>query len=68
MATHIQVKLDPTAVPPVTVIPPKATINRGNQTLEWTPFANQTFTFISLTIMPPPLGSSTSRERVDNAR
>ncbi len=52
MATHIQVKLDPTAVPPVTVIPPKATINRGNQTIEWTPFANESFTFISLTIMP----------------
>ena len=70
MATHIQVKLDPTAVPPVTVIPPRATINRGNQTLEWTPFANQTFMFTSLTIMPqsnpfsapvitnPPVGAS----------
>jgi hypothetical protein len=47
--TTLQVKLDTSATPPVTVIPaPPTNINRGNQTITWTRFANQTFTFKSL--------------------
>lgn len=53
MATQIQVKLDTTATPPVTLIPEHPSVNRGNSTIEWTPFANQSFTFTSLTFTTP---------------
>ncbi len=54
MATQIQVKLDVSANPPVTTIPPHASVNRGNSEIEWTPFANQSFVFLSLTGLPNP--------------
>ena len=54
MATQIQVKLDTSANPPVTTIPQHASINRGNNEITWTPFAQQSFTFVSLTGLPTP--------------
>ena len=49
MAIQIQVKLDTSANPPVTMIPNQPSVNRGNNTIEWTPFAHESFTFVSLT-------------------
>jgi hypothetical protein len=54
MAIQIQVKLDTSANPPVTTIPEQTPVNNGNNTIEWTPFANQDFTFTSLTGLPNP--------------
>jgi len=54
MAKQIQVKLDTTANPPVTLIPEHQGVDRGNDTIEWTPFASQNFTFVSLTFTPTP--------------
>ncbi|HEY8011273.1 MAG TPA: hypothetical protein VIE67_09770 [Rudaea sp.] len=51
---QIQVKLDTSANPPVTTIPNHQSINNGNHRIEWTPFANETFTFVSLTGLPNP--------------
>lgn len=59
MAIQIQVKLDTTANPPVTLIPNHQAVNRGNQSIEWTPFANETFTFVSLTFTTTPNPFST---------
>jgi hypothetical protein len=52
--TQIQVKLDTSANPPVTVQPQVQSINRGNSQIQWTPFASQNFTFVSLTGLPNP--------------
>ncbi len=52
--TQIQVKLDTNYNPPVTVIPNKPSVNRGNSQIEWTPFGQQAFTFVSLTGLPNP--------------
>jgi hypothetical protein len=54
MATQVQVKLDTSATPPVTVIPQRTTVNSGSQTIDWTPFATQTFSFVSLTFKTTP--------------
>ena len=54
MAIQIQVKLDTNANPPVTTVPNSLPVNRGNNQIEWTPFANETFTFVSLTGLPTP--------------
>ncbi len=54
MAKQIQVKLDTTANPPVTTIPNKLSVNNGNHAIEWTPFAQQTFTFVSISPLPDP--------------
>ncbi len=51
---QIQVKLDTTANPPVTTIPHQQSVNNGNHQIEWTPYAQQTFTFVSLTGLPNP--------------
>ncbi|MEO5621910.1 MAG: hypothetical protein ABJB02_05905 [Dokdonella sp.] len=51
---EIQVKLDPNANPPVTVLPVHQSVNHGNQTLIWVPFANENFAFVSLTGLPNP--------------
>jgi len=60
MAIQIQVKLDPTATPPVTLIPKNQAVNRGNESIEWTPFASESFTFKSLTGLPNPPFSNLS--------
>ncbi len=53
--TTLQVKLDTSATPPVTVFPaPPTNINRGNQTITWRRFANQTFTFKTLRFITDP--------------
>jgi hypothetical protein len=54
MPTQIQVKLDTSANPPVTTIPTIQSVNRGNAQIQWTPFSNQSFTFVSLTGLPNP--------------
>ena len=54
MSTQIQVKLDTSATPPVTLIPNSVSINRGNNQISWTPFAQESFTFVSLTGLPSP--------------
>ena len=54
MAVQIQVKLDTTANPPVTLVPNQVSVNRGNNTIEWTPFSNQSFTFADLGGLPNP--------------
>jgi len=55
MAVQIQVKLDTSVNPPqVLLVPNQATVNRGNDTIEWTPFAQQTFTFAALAGLPNP--------------
>lgn len=51
---QIQVKLDTSANPPVTTIPNQQGVNNGNHQIEWTPFAQETFTFVSLTGLPDP--------------
>src|SRR4029078_12174447 len=54
MAIKIQVKLDTTANPPVTTVPVVQSVNSGNNQIEWTPFAQESFTFVSLTGLPNP--------------
>jgi hypothetical protein len=54
MATQVQVKLDTSADPPVTLVPNQVTVNQGNNTIEWTPFAQQSFTFADLAGLPNP--------------
>ncbi|MGH8122714.1 MAG: hypothetical protein ACREPT_08055 [Rudaea sp.] len=51
---QIQVKLDTSANPPVTTIPHQQSVNNGNHQIEWTPFAQQTFTFVSIGPFPDP--------------
>lgn len=54
----VQVSLDTTADPPVTVNPRVHDVNSGNQTIKWERASNQTFTFTSLTGLPnPPFGT-----------
>src|SRR5690348_8981212 len=54
----VQVSLDTTANPPVTVNPRVHDVNRGNQTVTWERASNQTFTFSSLSGLPnPPFGT-----------
>ncbi|HET7556799.1 MAG TPA: hypothetical protein VFK08_01845 [Rhodanobacteraceae bacterium] len=56
----VQVSLDTTANPPVTVNPRVHDVNQGNQTIKWERASNQTFTFSSLTGLPtPPFGTPT---------
>ena len=50
----IQVSLDPTANPAVTVQPPIHSVNNGNETIKWEPAANQDFTFDSLSFKDNP--------------
>jgi hypothetical protein len=53
----IQVSLDTTADPPVTVNPRVHDVNQGNHTIKWERGSNETFTFTSLTGLPdPPFG------------
>ena len=56
----IEVKLDINADPPVTVQPQIHSVNRGNHTIEWVPFAQENFTFVSLTGLPNPPFSNLS--------
>jgi len=54
----VQVSLDTSANPPVTVNPRVHDVNNGNQTIKWERASNQTFTFTSLTGLPnPPFGT-----------
>lgn len=53
MAT-IHVSLDTNANPPVTCSPKNQNINRGNDSINWKPAAQQSFTFSSLTGLPNP--------------
>jgi len=54
----VQVSLDTSANPPVTVHPRVHDVNSGNQTIKWERASNQTFTFTSLTGLPdPPFGT-----------
>lgn len=54
----VQVSLDTTANPPVTVNPRVHDVNRGNQTIKWERANNQTFSFSSLSGLPnPPFGT-----------
>jgi len=54
----IQVSLDTSANPPVTVQPRVHDVNNGNQTIKWERASNQTFTFTSLSGLPnPPFGT-----------
>lgn len=56
----IQVSLDTTASPPVTVNPRIHDVNNGNETIRWERGSNETFTFTSLTGLPdPPFGPPT---------
>ncbi|HEY2397240.1 MAG TPA: hypothetical protein VGH81_14860 [Rudaea sp.] len=56
----IEVKLNTAASPPVTVQPRVHSVNHGNQTIEWVPFAQENFTFVSLTGLPnPPFSTPT---------
>jgi len=50
----IQVSLDTNASPPVTCNPKTASINQGNQTINWTQAQNQSFAFTSLTFANNP--------------
>ncbi|HZV24179.1 MAG TPA: hypothetical protein VFF93_10460 [Luteimonas sp.] len=50
----VQVSLDPTATPPVTVQPPIHSVNHGNHTVTWEPASNQQFTFKSLSFANNP--------------
>ena len=52
---EIQVKLDPNANPPVTVLPVHQSVNHGNQTLIWVPFANDAQTRFETSIGAPSL-------------
>jgi hypothetical protein len=56
----IEVKLNTAANPPVTVQPQIHSVNRGNETITWVPFAQQNFTFVSLTGLPNPPFSNLS--------
>lgn len=54
----VQVSLDTSADPPVTVNPRVHDVNRGNQMVTWERASNQTFTFSSLSGLPnPPFGT-----------
>jgi hypothetical protein len=69
MAIQIQVKLDTTANPPVTLIPNQTAVNRGNNTIEWTPYANQSFTFADLAGLPnPPFSNVTVNANMMSAQ
>lgn len=46
----VEVSLNTSANPPVTVNPQIHHVNQGNQTIEWKPANNQSFTFFSLSI------------------
>lgn len=56
----VQVSLNPTGHPPVTVNPPVHNVNHGNETITWERAAQQNFTFVSLTGLPSPPFSSPS--------
>lgn len=62
----VQVKLNTSANPPVTVQPPVHSVNKGNQTITWVPFANQNFTFVSLGFANNPSCFSTPTVRYSN--
>ena len=54
----VQVSLDTSTNPPVTVNPQIHDVNNGNQTIKWERASNQTFTFTSLSGLPnPPFGT-----------
>ena len=55
----VQVSLDIYATPPVTCNPKNASINQGNQTINWVPAQNQNFNFTSLTFENNPTCFST---------
>lgn len=46
----VEVSLNTSANPPVTVNPQIHSVNQGNQTIKWKPASNQNFTFTSLSI------------------
>jgi len=50
----IEVKLNTANNPPVTVQPQIHSVNQGNHTISWVPFAQENFTFVSLTGLPNP--------------
>jgi len=55
----VQVSLDTTANPPVTVSPRIHDVNRCNHTIKWERASNQTFTFTTLNGLPnPPFGTA----------
>jgi hypothetical protein len=56
----IHVSLDTNADPPVTCSPKHQSMNRGNDSINWKPAANQSFTFSSLTGLPNPPFSTPS--------
>ncbi len=55
----IEVYLDPTKTPPVTVVPQTKDKDKGKGTIAWKPGKQQDFTFISLTFAnnPPSFGA-----------
>jgi hypothetical protein len=54
----VQVSLDTSADPPVTVNPQVHNVNQGNQTVKWERANNETFTFASLSgLSNPPFDS-----------
>lgn len=56
----VQVSLNPTGHPPVTVNPQVQNVNHGNETIRWERAAQQSFTFVSLTGLPnPPFSAPT---------
>jgi hypothetical protein len=59
MAT-IHVSLDTSATPSVTCSPVHQPMNPGNDSINWKPAANQSFTFSSLTGLPNPPFSALS--------
>lgn len=56
----VQVSLNASANPPVTVNPQIHEVNNGNQTIKWERANNQTFTFVSLSGLPNPPFSNLS--------
>lgn len=50
----VEVSLNPSANPPVTVQPPLHSVDRGNDTIKWKAAAGQNFTFTSLSIANNP--------------
>lgn len=55
----IEVSLDINANPPVTVKPAIHNVNQGNQTIEWKPAAQQSFTFYAIDIPDPAVSPPT---------
>lgn len=56
----VQVSLNTSANPPVSVNPQVHDVNQGNQTVKWERANNQTFTFASVSGLPNPPFSNLS--------